>query len=170
MDGSEFSPSSIPFIPDAPPAAPPALTQERLAATLHRRGARVVLDGDGDFGGRWNDHLIYILRPGKDREFLQVRGRWQRPAPASLLPRMLVTLNEWHVEKLFPKGYARIEGDSLGVYAEHTMSYEFGVTDAQIDLHLNWAISTTLRMFDHLDTVFPDVAAEGRALLTKADE
>ena len=170
MDGSDFSPSNIPFIPDELPPATPPLSAERLSATLLRKGARFVADEDGDLGGRWNDHLFYFLRSGKNREFLQVRGRWQRPLPAVAMPEVLLALNAWHTEKLFPKGYARIEGEVLGVYAEHNVSYEFGVTDAQLELHLNWALATTLRLFDHLDEVFPDAAEAGRELVRRADE
>ncbi len=55
------------------------------------------------------------------------------------------------------------------MYAEHTVDYEPGVTDAQIDQHLACGITTTLRLFENLDEHFPDEAAEAKAKLEVED-
>lgn len=55
------------------------------------------------------------------------------------------------------------EGELVGVYAEHAVDYEHGVTDAQLDLHLQCAISTSLALFESLDEQYPQEAAVARA-------
>jgi hypothetical protein len=72
-------------------------------------------------------------------------------------------VNAWNADKLWPKGYVRVEDDVLGIYAEHTVDYEHGVTDEQIDLHLACGISTALQLFEHIDEAYPEQAAVAKA-------
>ena len=51
----------------------------------------------------------------------------------------------------------------LGVYAEHTVDYEHGVSDQQVDLHLACSITTGLQLFEHLDESYPEQAAAAKA-------
>ncbi|MFC8190133.1 YbjN domain-containing protein [Cellulomonas sp. NPDC057328] len=155
-------------IPDAPtPLAP--LTQERITETLERREMRYGVDDDGDIGGYWDGHLFYFFRLGDNGAYLQVRGRWNRPVPVSELDAVTRLVNEWNAERLWPKGYVRAEDAHVGVYAEHTVDYQHGLTDDQLDTHLACSISTGLALFEHLDEAYPEIAAAARAELEKKD-
>jgi hypothetical protein len=139
------------------------LTHERVVRVLEARGYAYGVDSDGDVGGRWDDHVFYFLRIGRDREVLQVRGRWNRSVPASELPGVLEEVNLWNTDTIFPKVYVRVEGDELGVYGELAVDYEHGVTDEQIDLHLGCGVSLTLSFFERLDERYPDAVDQAKA-------
>jgi hypothetical protein len=100
---------------------------------------------------------------GGSQEYLQTRGRWNRKVGVDQFERVVDLVNTWNSEKLWPKGYVRREDEVVGVYAEHTVDYEHGVTDEQIDLHLACGITTALSLFEHLDEHFPDEAAVAKA-------
>jgi hypothetical protein len=144
-------------------AAPLALSHDRITAVLDSREMRYAVDDDGDIGGYWDGHLFYFFRMGGNQEYLQVRGRWNRKVGLDQYARVVDLVNTWNAEKLWPKGYVRSEGDVVGVYAEHTVDYEHGVTDEQIDLHLACGITTALSLFESLDEQFPDEAAAAKA-------
>lgn len=145
----------------APALAP--LTHERITATLDKREMRYGVDDDGDIGGYWDGHLFYFFRLGENQEYLQVRGRWNRPVPVTELDAVTRLVNDWNAQRLWPKGYVRSEDEHVGVYAEHTVDYEHGLTDEQLDVHLACAISTGLALFERLDEAYPEIAAAARA-------
>jgi hypothetical protein len=142
---------------------PQALSHQRIIDVLESRDMRYGVDDDGDIGGFWDGHLFYFFRMGGNQEYLQVRGRWNRRVGTDQYARVVELVNTWNSEKLWPKGYVRAEDDVVGVYAEHTVDYEHGVTDEQIDLHLACGITTALSLFEHLDEQFPAEAAAAKA-------
>jgi hypothetical protein len=139
------------------------LTHDRITGVLDGRDMRYAVDDDGDIGGYWDGHLFYFFRMGQHQEYLQVRGRWNRKIGLDQLERATALVNAWNADKLWPKGYVRVEDDVLGIYAEHTVDYEHGVTDQQIDLHLACGISTALQLFEHIDEAYPAEAAVAKA-------
>ncbi|PWD52156.1 YbjN domain-containing protein [Serinibacter arcticus] len=139
------------------------LTSERIRARLDDRDAQYGVDDDGDIGGYWDGHLFYFFLLGQSSEYLQIRGRWNRAVSIEQLGAVTGLVNAWNAEKLWPKLYARAEDDVVGVYAEHTVDYEHGVSDEQIDLHIACAIATSGQAFDTLDESFPAEAALARA-------
>ncbi|RMI04791.1 YbjN domain-containing protein [Cellulomonas triticagri] len=151
--------------PDAAGAgpAPQALSHDRVTAVLDSRDMRYGVDDDGDIGGYWDGHLFYFFRMGGQQEYLQTRGRWNRKVGIDQFARVVELVNDWNASKLWPKGYVRREDDVVGVYAEHTVDYEHGVTDEQLDLHLACGITTALSLFEHLDEQYPDEAAAAKA-------
>lgn len=144
-------------------AAPEPLSHERITAVLDARDMKYGVDDDGDIGGYWDGHLFYFFRIGGQQEYLQVRGRWNRKVGLDQYARVVDLVNTWNSEKLWPKGYVRAEDDVVGVYAEHTVDYEHGVTDQQIDLHLACGITTALSLFEQLDEAYPAEAALAKA-------
>lgn len=146
-------------------AGPQALSHQRLLDVLDAREMNYAVDDDGDVGGYWDGHLFYFFRMGGQQEYLQTRGRWNRRVGIDQYARVVDLVNTWNSEKLWPKGYVRAEDGVVGVYAEHTVDYEHGVTDEQLDLHLACGITTALSLFEHLDEQFPDEAAAAKAQL-----
>ena len=121
------------------------------------------MDDDGDIGGYWDGHVFYFLVLGQNGEYLQARGRWNRKVGSDQLDALNRLVNEWNATRLWPKGYVRDEDGEVGVYAEHTVDYEHGVTDQQIDLQLACSIATGLQLFEHLDEQYPEQAAAAKA-------
>jgi hypothetical protein len=141
------------------------LSQQRVIDRLDAQGFVYVVDDDGDLGGVWDDHVFYFLLLGRVGEFLQVRGRWNREVGADEIGSLLDAVNTWNTEKLWPKAYVRVDGTDVGVFAEHVVDYEHGVTDAQLELHLACAITTSLQLFEHLDALYPAAAEASRAAI-----
>lgn len=139
------------------------LTNDRIKSVLDAREANYGVDDDGDIGGYWDGHLFYFFILGSDKDFLQSRARWNRRVDVAHFAAIVEAANEWNATKLWPKVYLRTEESSVGVYAEHTVPYEHGLTDEQLDLHLAVAISTTGQFFDHLDESYPEQAAIAKA-------
>lgn len=146
------------------------LTEDRLAAQFERRGERYGRNDHGQIGGFWDGHLyfFYILTQGLTT--LQVRARWNRDLPLSEYSRLLEILNAWSRDKIWPKVYVvadRVDGeqgepDSCSVFAELAVNYPHGLTDAQLDEHLSCALGTIGQFFEHLDGVYPEVAARAK--------
>ncbi|WP_346774937.1 YbjN domain-containing protein [Cellulomonas sp. IC4_254] len=151
--------------PDAAASVPgpQPLSHQRIIDVLDAREMNYGVDDDGDIGGYWDGHLFYFFRLGGQQEYLQTRGRWNRRVGIDQYARVVDLVNTWNSEKLWPKGYVRAEDDVVGVYAEHTVDYEHGATDEQIDLHLACGITTALSLFEHLDEQFPAEAAAAKA-------
>ncbi|GEA85802.1 MAG: YbjN domain-containing protein [Cellulomonas sp.] len=139
------------------------LSRDRVAACLDARGLNYGVDDDGDIGGYWDGHVFYFLVLGQNGEYLQARGRWNRKVGSDQLDALNRLVNEWNATRLWPKGYVRDEDGEVGVYAEHTVDYEHGVTDQQIDLQLACSIATGLQLFEHLDEQYPEQAAAAKA-------
>ncbi|CAM5784677.1 type III secretion system chaperone family protein [Cellulomonas persica] len=144
------------------PALEP-LSKERVTACLDARGLNYGIDDDGDIGGYWDGHLFYFFLMGESGEYLQARGRWNRKVAIDQLDALNRHVNEWNATRLWPKGYVRDEGDEVGVYAEHTVDYEHGVSDEQIDLQLACSVATSLQLFEYLDEQYPQQAAAAKA-------
>jgi hypothetical protein len=143
---------------DAPEPTLPPLTIERVAARLDARGSVYGRDSDGDLVGRWDGHPFWFITMGRDKEYFQVRGRWARQVPTSEFGNVLLGANAWSETMVWPKLYVRIEMEQVAVYSEHTVDYEHGVTDAQLDLQITGGIASALRYFAQLDEKYPDAA------------
>ena len=156
-------PTDTPASPSSGALAP--LSQERITAHFDANDIRYGVDDDGDLGCYFDGHPFYFFVVGQDGEYLQVRARWHRKVDASELDAVLRIVNEWNTDRLWPKGYVRAEGDVLGVYGEHTVDYEHGLTDEQLGLHVQLSVSTTLHLFGALDEAYPAQAAAAVAEL-----
>ncbi|MBK7274508.1 MAG: YbjN domain-containing protein, partial [Actinomycetales bacterium] len=62
------------------------------------------------------------------------------------------------------KVYARINDEGqLRVISEHTLDYEHGLTDEQLNLHVNTGIATSCQLWERLNEAFPEAAAAAAA-------
>jgi hypothetical protein len=79
-----------------------------------------------------------------------------------------VHANDWNAGRIWPKVYVRLEeNETLGVYTEHSVDYEPGVTDTQLDQHLGCAVSTSLAFFASLDEHYPEAVAASKAEIAR---
>lgn len=148
--------------PTPPPAeqggqVPTPFTRERMAEYMQREEYSYDLDSDGDVMTGFKKHGFYLLANGAEDEVLTVRGRWNRSLPADQRYALLDALNDWAVERIWPKGYVREDDDgTLAVFGEFSVDLEDGATDEQLAQYLDCGISTCLGMFDELDQRFPE--------------
>lgn len=148
----------------AMPAALAPLTIDRVAGVLETRECSFGWSSDhASVGGYWGDHLVEFLVYGEHDEVLQVRAHWGRPLPVDRRAAVLDALNAHASAKLWPKAYVDVEDDELIVLAEHTVDYEHGVSDEQLDVHLGCALNTSLGLFEQLDETFPEAVEAWRA-------
>ncbi|WP_082515828.1 YbjN domain-containing protein [Cellulomonas sp. Leaf395] len=138
------------------PTTLPPLTTARIAERLDARGSVYGTDKDGDLVGRWDGHPFWFITLGRAKEYLQVRGRWARQVPGTEFGNVLLGANAWSETMVWPKIFVRIEAEQVAVYTEHTVDYEHGLTDEQLDLHLTIGIASALRFFAGLDEKYPD--------------
>ena len=138
------------------PTTLPPLTTARIAERLDARGSVYGTDKDGDLVGRWDGHPFWFMTMGREKEYLQVRGRWARQVPGTEFGNVLLGANAWSETMVWPKVFVRIEAEQVAVYTEHTVDYEHGLTDEQLDLHLTVGIASALRFFARLDDLYPD--------------
>ncbi|MDR2114024.1 MAG: YbjN domain-containing protein [Bifidobacteriaceae bacterium] len=146
---------------------PPALTQERLKEALQAEGWVYHIDADGDIGGLWDSNVFYFFCYGKQGEILQIRGRWSQHLPIELRNSVRAVLDNWHFTKIWPKAYTRVDDKGrMWVLAEHTVDWEYGVTDEQLRLTLRCSITASVSLFRHLHKRFITVGEKPDDLTT----
>jgi hypothetical protein len=91
---------------------------------------------------------------GQESTYLQIRGRWGHTVPRTELGTMLIACNEWSQQMLWPKVYVKADEDEVAVYTEHTIAWDRGVTDAQLDLQLSPSIGSSLGFFREMTKRF----------------
>ncbi|MEH1102490.1 YbjN domain-containing protein [Micromonospora sp. CPCC 205561] len=125
------------------PEALERLTGELVAAVLRSRGYQVRADADGDLVGRWDDSLIWFLRPGTAGELLQVRTLTAPTFPIEYVPALHAFCNSWNHDRLWPKAFVHVEDDGRArVCGEVITDLERGVTRHQLDQLLDCGIAT----------------------------
>ena len=130
------------------------LSISRLLAHAPAQYARSFLlteDDDGDLTAVWDgDFFSYLLR-GDNNEILNVLGYIKEDIPMTRLDEARFALDEWHRDHLWPTAFWR-ENDDAGltfsIGAAVAIDWEHGVTDKQIYLQLDCAMSTILKCFD----------------------
>jgi len=119
----------------------------------------VAHDEDGDLVGLWGEDRFWFLRLGGRREILQVRGRWHRTLPISQRPALLLALNDWNRDRIWPKAYLRTEDGQVAVYAEVAVDLGEGVTDDQLDAIITRGLGSGGSLFEALTQQVPGLPA-----------
>jgi hypothetical protein len=137
------------------PQALPQLTRERVEGALRARDWKFSVDSDGDVWGIWDGNRFYFFITGRQKEILQIQSRWDRPLGVENRGEVLLAINEWHQTRLWPKGYIHVDDQGkVWVHGEHVVDWEHGVTDKQLELTINCAISTSLQLFEFMSERF----------------
>lgn len=133
------------------PDVPTPLSVERVAALLKQRGYVFFIDSTGRLGGNWEDVIFYFLLHGDD-DVLHVRAQYPGTVSTVHLEAVREVTEASHRSFPVPQACYRIDDDgAVRVFASHAVSYEHGVTDAQILQHIDCAIASVLRLFGALD-------------------
>ncbi len=167
-DGPSDAPSDAAPVPPGAAGAVPGesiperervlpVTRDRIAASLHRRGYRYLVDERGDLCGLWA-YRFFSFAVVRD-QVLQVRGRWSRQASIERLWEILAFTDAWNRERRHPKCYVRVHDDGrVHVLTEVTLPVRTGLSDVQIDHHLAVGLAGGGLVFDALDELYPDPA------------
>ncbi|MDR0990133.1 MAG: YbjN domain-containing protein [Propionibacteriaceae bacterium] len=139
------------------------LSNERIQACLDSHDWHYRIDYDGDIGGWWDGHWFYFFVRGPEREILFVQGRWDRGIATDELDNLIHHVNDWNVDRLWPKLAALERDDRAIALASFGVSYSHGLTDAQLDEHIRGAIAAAVEAFSWLDDRYPEEAAASRA-------
>lgn len=135
---------------------PTSFSSDRAAESLTAMGANFDRDEEGDAFAYWDENLFRFLTMGQSNEMFQVRGYWKATAPSDRLGEILTALNEWNVERIWPKAAARTGDGGIHVIGEVSIDYEHGATDPQLRQHIDCALSTTLSLFTWLEERYPE--------------
>lgn len=92
--------------------------------------------------GSWDDFPFVIEIPQGHEGWLLVSGDWRNPAPISQRDEVAASANDWNRDRFFPT--VGVIDESMGprVRATYMMDMSSGVTDEQLRLHLNTALSS----------------------------
>jgi hypothetical protein len=131
------------------------LSRDRIEDVMKEQDWKYQIDDDGDLGGHWDNNYFFFFLYGEEKEILQVRGRWHQSLPIERRADLRAILDEWHMNKIWPKAYTRVDDSGqLWVLAEHSVDWEFGVTNKQLSLTIRCAIMTSLSLFKELTKHF----------------
>jgi hypothetical protein len=129
------------------------VTVERIERALTARGYAFVEDPEHPevLRARFDDHRFQFSLSSESHDVLQVRGRWKCSVDASRKAEMLRLCNEWNMNRIWPKVYARREADgALGLYGEVAADFRSGASDAQIDRAIDCGLHTVIAFFQEL--------------------
>lgn len=138
------------------------ISQERLIELMKENDWKYAIDSEGVVTGRWDNADVYfnLLRLwGEEPDGLQVRAYWRHELPASAEVSAATVANAWHRDKLFPKLYARVDGEKTVIVAEGSFPLRFGISNQQLNDIVNAIISTSIDAFKAFEEHFNGQAA-----------
>lgn len=146
----------------ATPASAPGtlapLSKDRIKAALEAEGFSYSVDSDGDIGGGWEYGTFYFFVQGNSDELLCIRGAWRARLSAESFTQAAMLCNQWNMEKLWPKTYARLVGDNeeeVMIFTELNIDLEQGATEDMLKQQINCAVSTSMQFFESMNEAFP---------------
>ncbi|WP_136192327.1 MULTISPECIES: YbjN domain-containing protein [Actinomyces] len=161
-------PPSEPTAPDGPAAlahsggeetAP--LTLERIEATLtgpmgygvrrHREDEHVCLLGT------WDGFPFVIEIPEGHDDWLLVSGDWDKPAAEGDRDELAASVNDWNRDKYFPTVALVDTPAGPLVRATYMVGMAPGVTDSQLRLHLDAALSSCTQALGQVRPLLPEL-------------
>ncbi|SDM52579.1 YbjN domain-containing protein [Actinomyces ruminicola] len=145
--------------PDGEMTAP--LTLERIEAMLtgpmgygvrrHREEEHVCLLGT------WDGFPFVIEIPEGHADWLLVSGDWDKPAAAGDRDELAASVNDWNRDKYFPTVALVDTPAGPLVRATYLVGMQPGITDAQLRLHLDTALSACTQALSQVRPLLPDL-------------
>ncbi|WP_124054265.1 type III secretion system chaperone family protein [Arcanobacterium ihumii] len=136
----------------------PPINRDRIKQALDKLGCTYQVDDDGDILGGWEHGFFFFGITGNKAEILMVRGTWYGTLENSKLPEANDLVMTWNRETIWPKVYTVIDPDDnlVRVSCEHSVDYEFGLTDEQLRQHILCMVTTGSSLFEKLSMTFPE--------------
>lgn len=131
--------------------------QDMITGPMGYAVRRHIEEGHPCLLGSWDDFPFVIEIPQGHEGWLLVSGDWQDPAPASQRDEVAASANDWNRDKFFPT-VGIIDGP-MGprVRATYMMDMSSGVTDDQLRLHLNTALSACTQALSAVGPLLPEI-------------
>lgn len=140
---------------------PTPLTLDRIEAMLtgpmgygvrrHREDDHVCLLGT------WDGFPFVIEIPEGHDDWLLVSGDWEKPAGESERDELAASVNDWNRDKYFPTVALVDTPAGPLVRATYLVGMEPGVTDAQLRLHLDTALSSCTQALSRVQPLLPEL-------------
>ena len=107
--------------------------------------------------GAWDSFPFVIEIPEGHEGWLLVSGDWEEAAPASQRDEIAASVNDWNRDKFFPT--VGVIDTPIGplVRATYLTDLSAGVTDAQLRLHLDTALSACTQALSLVGPLLPEI-------------
>ena len=107
--------------------------------------------------GTWDSFSFVIEIPEGHDGWLLVSGDWEEAAPASQRDEIAASVNDWNRDKFFPT--VGVVDTPIGplVRATYLTDLSAGVTDAQLRLHLDTALSACTQALSLVGPLLPEI-------------
>ena len=107
--------------------------------------------------GTWDSFPFVIEIPEGHEGWLLVSGDWEEAAPASQRDEIAASVNDWNRDKFFPT--VGVIDTPIGplVRATYLTDLSAGVTDAQLRLHLDTALSACTQALSLVGPLLPEI-------------
>ena len=107
--------------------------------------------------GTWDSFPFVIEIPEGHDGWLLVSGDWEQAAPASQRDEIAASVNDWNLDKFFPT--VGVVDTPIGplVRATYLTDLSAGVTDAQLRLHLDTALSACTQALSLVGPLLPEI-------------
>ncbi|WP_196716661.1 YbjN domain-containing protein [Actinomyces trachealis] len=135
-------------------------TLERMEKLIADLGYYVRRQEDGDHAsllGSWDSFPFLIEELEDYPAWLLIAGDWPEPAPAAQRDEIAASVNDWNRDKFFPTVCVLDIDDGVLVRANYLVDLSSGVTDRQLRLHLERALSACTQALASVGPLFPEV-------------
>ena len=107
--------------------------------------------------GTWDTFPFVIEEPEGHKGWLLISGDWEEPIRSSQRDEIAASVNDWNRDKFFPT-VALVESP-LGpvVRATYLTDLSSGVTDTQLRLHLDTALSSCTQALSRVGPLLPEM-------------
>lgn len=134
----------------------PPLSRERIKTGLEAAHLAYRVDSELDISTNWSEGVVWYRLQGQDASTLFIFGWW--PGLLGIDERLdvLEFLNEQHTERLWPMLHCATDDDGdVRVSAEYSVACAEGVSDAQLQMHLERGTHSVMSIFGALGERFP---------------
>ena len=157
-------------VPSAAPMKQRKTDDVELTAALTLKRVETMLTGPMGYGVRWHEEQghpcllgtwdtfpFVIEEPEGHKGWLLVSGDWEEPIRSSQRDEIAASVNDWNRDKFFPT-VALVESP-LGpvVRATYLTDLSSGVTDTQLRLHLDTALSSCTQALSRVGPLLPEM-------------
>lgn len=133
------------------------LTQSVLAHYLSTKGIKFSYDKDGDINGIWEMNKFWFLLLGSPVQTLQILSRWHAKFDVPDDTFLLVMINEWNRDNLWPELSLSRQGTITSIMCTHNFPVHAGITPRQLDEQIFIAIDAATDVFNSLTKRFSNV-------------
>ena len=143
---------------------------DELTAALTLKRVETMLTGPMGYGVRWHEEQghpcllgtwdtfpFVIEEPEGHKGWLLVSGDWEEPIRSSQRDEIAASVNDWNRDKFFPT--VGVVDTAIGplVRATYLTDLSAGVTDAQLRLHLDTALSACTQALSLVGPLLPEI-------------